>query len=43
MIGGVVLLVFGINYLKGLDLLRKRNQWKPGDRVQGLRKTKPDV
>lgn len=25
MIGGVVLLVFGINYLKGLDLLRKRN------------------
>ena len=26
-----------------VELLRKRNQWKPGDRVQGLRKTKPDV
>jgi len=26
-----------------VDLLRKRNQWKPGDRVQGLRKTKPDI
>ncbi|HZZ57951.1 MAG TPA: small basic protein [Opitutaceae bacterium] len=26
-----------------LDLLKKRGQWKPGDRVQGLRKTKPDV
>ena len=26
-----------------IELLRKRNQWKPGDRVQGLRKTKPDV
>ncbi len=26
-----------------VELLRKRNQWKAGDRVQGLRKTKPDV
>jgi small basic protein (TIGR04137 family) len=26
-----------------IDLLRKRGQWKAGDRVQGLRKTKPDV
>lgn len=26
-----------------LDLLKKRGQWKPGDRIQGLRKTKPDV
>ena len=26
-----------------VDLLRKRGQWKAGDRVQGLRKTKPDV
>ncbi len=26
-----------------VEILRKRNQWKPGDRVQGLRKTKPDV
>jgi small basic protein (TIGR04137 family) len=26
-----------------VDLLKKRGQWKPGDRVLGLRKTKPDV
>lgn len=26
-----------------VDLLKKRSQWKEGDRVQGLRKTKPDV
>ncbi|MCR6656360.1 MAG: small basic protein [Opitutus sp.] len=26
-----------------IDLLKKRGQWKVGDRVQGLRKTKPDV
>lgn len=26
-----------------VDLLKKRGQWKTGDRVQGLRKTKPDV
>jgi small basic protein (TIGR04137 family) len=26
-----------------IDLLKKRGQWKQGDRVQGLRKTKPDV
>lgn len=26
-----------------LDLLKKRGQWKAGDRVMGLRKTKPDV
>ncbi|MBI5690577.1 MAG: small basic protein [Verrucomicrobia bacterium] len=26
-----------------VELLRKRGQWKVGDRVQGLRKTKPDV
>ena len=24
-------------------LLKKRGQWKAGDRVMGLRKTKPDV
>lgn len=24
-----------------VELLRKRNQWKEGDRVVGLRKTKP--
>ena len=26
-----------------VELLRKRGQWKAGDRVTGLRKTKPDV
>jgi small basic protein (TIGR04137 family) len=26
-----------------VDLLRKRGQWKTGDRVVGLRKTKPEV
>lgn len=26
-----------------VDLLKKRGQWKEGDRVSGLRKTKPDV
>jgi small basic protein (TIGR04137 family) len=25
-----------------IDLLRKRGQWKDGDRVVGLRKTKPE-
>lgn len=26
-----------------IDLLKKRGQWKDGDRVTGLRKTKPDA
>jgi small basic protein (TIGR04137 family) len=26
-----------------VDILKKRNQWKTGDRVTGLRKTKPDA
>ncbi len=26
-----------------VELLRKRKQWNLGDRVHGLRKTKPDV
>jgi len=26
-----------------VDLLKKRGQWKTGDRVSGLRKTKPDA
>lgn len=26
-----------------VELLKKRGQWKPGDRVTGLRKTRPDV
>lgn len=34
------------NVLKRFErvaLLKKRGNWKEGDRVQGLRKTKPDV
>lgn len=26
-----------------VEILRKRNQWKVGDRVTGLRKTKPEA
>jgi small basic protein (TIGR04137 family) len=26
-----------------VEILKKRSQWKAGDRVVGLRKTKPDV
>jgi small basic protein (TIGR04137 family) len=43
---GVSGLVVKRNVLKRferIDLLKKRGQWKVGDRVQGLRKTKPDV
>ncbi len=34
------------NVLKRFErvaVLKKRGQWKEGDRVQGLRKTKPDI
>ncbi len=26
-----------------VEILKKRGQWKEGDRIVGLRKTKPDV
>ena len=26
-----------------VEILKKRGQWKTGDRIVGLRKTKPDV
>ena len=26
-----------------VEILKKRGQWKAGDRITGLRKTKPDV
>lgn len=26
-----------------VEILKRRGQWKDGDRVSGLRKTKPDV
>lgn len=43
---GVSGLVVKRNVLKRferVEILRKRGQWKQGDRVSGLRKTKPDV
>ncbi len=43
---GVSGLVVKRNVLKRFErvaILKKRAQWKEGDRVQGLRKTKPDV
>jgi small basic protein (TIGR04137 family) len=43
---GVSGLVVKRNVLKRferVDLLKKRGQWKTGDRVHGLRKTKSDV
>ena len=39
-------LVIKRNVLKRFErvaILKKRGQWKEGDRVSGLRKTKPDV
>jgi small basic protein (TIGR04137 family) len=43
---GVSGLVVKRNVLKRferIDVLKKRGQWKSGDRVVGLKKTKPDV
>lgn len=31
-----------IKRFERVDLLKKRGQWSEGDRVQGLRKTKPE-
>ncbi len=40
---GIVLKRNVLKRFERVDLLKKRGQWKVGDRVQGLRKTKPDV
>ena len=40
---GIVIKRNVLKRFERLDLLKKRGQWKVGDRVQGLRKTKPDV
>ncbi len=40
---GIVIKRNVLKRFERLDLLKKRGQWKAGDRVQGLRKTKPDV
>ncbi len=41
--GGLVVKRNVLKRFERVDLLKKRGQWKQGDRVQGLRKTKPDV
>lgn len=40
---GIVIKRNVLKRFERLELLRKRGQWKAGDRVMGLRKTKPDV
>ncbi len=40
---GIVIKRNVLKRFERLELLRKRGQWKTGDRVMGLRKTKPDV
>lgn len=41
--GGLVVKRNVLKRFERVDLLKKRGHWKAGDRVQGLRKTKPDV
>lgn len=40
---GIVIKRNVLKRFERVDILKKRGQWKVGDRVQGLRKTKPDV
>jgi small basic protein (TIGR04137 family) len=41
--GGVIVKRNVLKRFERVALLKKRGQWKEGDRVQGLRKTKADV
>lgn len=41
--GGLVSKRNVLKRFERVELLKKRGQWKQGDRVLGLRKTKPDV
>ena len=41
--GGLVIKRNVLKRFERVEILKKRGQWKAGDRVQGLRKTKPDV
>ncbi|WP_438482247.1 small basic protein [Oleiharenicola lentus] len=41
--GGIVQKRNVLKRFERVDLLKKRGQWKAGDRVQGLRKTKPGI
>lgn len=40
--GGVQIKRNVLKRFERVALLKKRSQWKAGDRVQGLRKTKPE-
>jgi small basic protein (TIGR04137 family) len=40
---GIVIKRNVLKRFERVDLLKKRGQWKAGDRVQGLRKTKPEA
>ena len=41
--GGLVVKRNVLKRFERVEILKRRGQWKAGDRVQGLRKTKPDV
>ncbi len=41
--GGLIVKRNVLKRFERVALLKKRGQWKAGDRVQGLRKTKADV
>lgn len=41
--GGLVVKRNVLKRFERVEILKKRGQWKAGDRVQGLRKTKPEV
>ncbi|HWA29218.1 MAG TPA: small basic protein [Lacunisphaera sp.] len=41
--GGITIKRNVLKRFERVALLKKRGQWKEGDRVQGLRKTKADV
>jgi small basic protein (TIGR04137 family) len=41
--GGLVIKRNVLKRFERVALLKKRGQWKEGDRVQGLRKTRADV
>ncbi|MCC6416262.1 MAG: small basic protein [Opitutaceae bacterium] len=40
---GIVIKRNVLKRFERVELLRKRGQWKAGDRVQGLRKTQPEA
>jgi small basic protein (TIGR04137 family) len=42
-VSGIVIKRNVLKRFERVEILKKRGQWKAGDRVAGLRKTKPDV